>query len=310
MATLSQIRSSIWSLSATGGGGIAEGIAAIRQAIDIIIRTTKGTDPLRPLFGSNVYLYVDAPATNIPQIKAAILDAIQTWEPRVIITSLQHRLEVSHLFIDVGYRLTDSTIADLLTVTIGAGGVSTGVSPRRLILQGLIPENPSGFQYLVDLTLDGVPILPLVPESGFPSINEMYLWIKENWGNYGQWYQTVEKIIGYITPPYKGGSLSISLLEIMKFYGGIPGLPIEFKYLVTITIDGTEYESDVDLFNPEEIRQWAENTLGEFGSWKLENMPGSFNDDFNEDFELFRQTLALYTTEAENVIIAISTIEI
>ncbi|MBV7529043.1 GPW/gp25 family protein [Chitinophaga sp. sic0106] len=309
MATLSQIKSPVWSYSIYGGGAVAEGLAAIRQCIDIIIRTTKGTDPLRPEFGSDVYKYHDAPANiAIPNIKRAILNAIATWETRVVITYIRHILDVSHLTFEIGYRLVDDTLNDAITISLGNGGIVTGVTKNRLILQGYIPPNPSNFQYQIQCILNSTAILPSPPVDGFVDVYEMYTWVKENWANYGQWYLTADSIVGYINPDYTTGSLSISLLTKSRFVAGIPGLPIGYKYAVNITVDGTLYSSSVDLFTPDQVRQWAQENIGFLGFWQVVTNPGSFNDDFSEDFELYLQLLVIYTSQAESVLIDISTI--
>jgi hypothetical protein len=191
---------------------------------------------------------------------------------------------------------------------VGGGSIITGVSKKRLILQGLFPPNPSGFQYLIAGSLDGASIVPLAPENGFTDPYELYLWVKTNWLNYGQWYLTAEALVGYINPQYGTGNLSISILTKNRFQGGIPRLQIGYKYAVSITVDGTEYTNEIDLFTPDQCRQWAQDNLGYLGLWQIVTNPGSFNDDFSEDFEIFLQLLVIYTAQATSVIISITSI--
>ncbi|WP_188134064.1 GPW/gp25 family protein [Chitinophaga sp. CF418] len=308
MATLAQIKSPVWSYAISGGGAIAEGLAAIRQCIDIIIRTTPGTDPLRPSFGSDVWQWVDQPADiGIPNIKKAILDAVAIWEPRVTITSIAHRLEVSHLYLDVTYRLTDGTMSDLLSIIINNGGVSSNVLPRRLVLQGLFPPNPNSYQYTIECSLDGAAILPLPPDNGFATPDDMLQWVRSNWINYGQWYLTADSIVGYIISDYLTGTLAVGLLAVLRFSGGIPGLPIGRTYRVEITVDGVIYSSSESLYSADQVRQWAQDNIGDLGTWEVVTTPGSFNDDFNDDFDTYRQVLVIYTDQAEEVNIQITT---
>jgi len=309
LATLSQIKSPVWTYSILGGGAIAEGLAAIRQCIDIILRTTKGSDPLRPLFGSDCYKYQDQPVNvSIPNIKKAIIDAIGLWETRVTITDITHTINVSQVIFNIGYQLVDGTLTDSIDLTIGGNGMSTNVSPRKLTLQGYFPPNPSGFQYQISCILNGENILPVPPANGFGSIDEMFTWIQTNWVNYGQWYITANSIIGYINSGYTTGTFTISILTKNRFQGGIPGLPIGYKYDVQITVDGTLFENSIDLFTPDQIVNWAQNNLGYLGLWQIVTNPGSFNDDFSEDFQLYLQILVLYTSQAQSVIINITTI--
>ncbi len=308
MPTLSQIKSPVWSYSIAGSGTIAEGIAAIRQCIDIIIRTTKGTDPLRPLFGSDVYKYQDAPVNvAIPNIKKAILEAIEIWETRVTISKIIHRVDLGHVFFDIHYKLKDQNLTDALTVDLGNGSFTTDITKKPLILIGYLPPNPSNFQLQVSLILDDKIILPLPPEQGFADAFEMYQWIKTNWINYGTWYLNNDSIVGYIKPQYLTGSLTISILTKNRFQGGIPALPISYSYHVAITVDGVLYESTDNLFTPGQVRGWAEENLGSLGFWQIVTNPGAFNDDFNDDFEIFLQLLVIWTSQATTVVIEITT---
>lgn len=81
---LSQIKSSNWSLSLPTYGEVVQGLAEISQAVIIIVTTQRGSDPLRPDFGSDVYQYVDRPVNEaIPRMIKASWDALTRWEPRV-----------------------------------------------------------------------------------------------------------------------------------------------------------------------------------------------------------------------------------
>jgi phage baseplate assembly protein W len=310
LATITQIKSPVWAYSILGGGAISEGLSAIRQCIDIILRTTKGSDPLRPEFGSDVYTYQDAPVNiAIPNIKKSILEALNTWEPRVTVQKVNHIGDVSKLEFEVVYTLNDGTISDSIIVTIGSSGIVTGIPVNRLILQGFVPPNPSNFQFQVKCILDGSPIVPAPPDSGFGDVLEMFQWVKDNWLNYGQWYLTAEGLVGYMVPSFRTGSLTVSLLTKNRFQGLIPSLPIGYKYHISVDVDGTVHENDSDLFTAGQLRQWAEDNLGELGMWQLVSLPGSFSEDFSEDFQLYLQLLVVYTSQANNVVITITTEE-
>lgn len=307
MATLAQIKSPVWTYGIAGGGAIVEGLAAIRQCIDIIIRTTLGSDPMRPLFGSDVYKYVDYPVDDaVPNIKAAIIDAISTWENRVTITKVTHYIDLSTLYLEVTYTLTDSTLSDLITVSISNGGVSTGVTPKRLILQGLFPPNPGSYMYVVTCLLNGEQILPVAPDNGFASVNDLFVWIKSNWLNYGQWYVNNDGIVGYMNSEYTSGSLTISLVSLIQIVAGIPALLIGNSYSISVSDNGV-LSGTGGLFTTADILQWAQDNLNHLGTWRLLNNPGSFSDDFNDDFDVFNQSLALFTDEENTVIININT---
>jgi phage baseplate assembly protein W len=92
------ITSTDWSLmlDSTAGGGPGSGIgnlvqayADVNQCIKIILTTIPGEDPFRPTFGVDITQWVDTPT---PAAQAAlcgpVINAIQTWEPRVIVLSV------------------------------------------------------------------------------------------------------------------------------------------------------------------------------------------------------------------------------
>ena len=73
--TLADIKATNWQLSDVMIGQVVEGINDIRQCIGIILTTTKGSDPMRPLFGSDIWRFVDSPInTAVANISAEIID--------------------------------------------------------------------------------------------------------------------------------------------------------------------------------------------------------------------------------------------
>src|SRR5438128_1079932 len=109
MASLDTINSKVWGISILGTGVIAEGLASLRQCIDIILRTSIGTDPLRPLFGSYIHRHQDAPLNiAIPNIKKSIVDALQIWEKRIKVESIAHTiLDAGHVEYEIVYTIVD-----------------------------------------------------------------------------------------------------------------------------------------------------------------------------------------------------------
>lgn len=95
---LSDIKAKNWSLSLTTYGEVIEGLAEISQCIMIVVTTAKGSDPLRPEFGSDIYKYLDRPITEaVPRMIKAAVEAIGIWETRVTITRVSYRLDVDGL---------------------------------------------------------------------------------------------------------------------------------------------------------------------------------------------------------------------
>lgn len=62
----------------------------VEQCFYVILETPKGSDPLRPTFGSDVWRYLDSPIdTARPHVVREVTDSIRLWEPRAVLTSVQ-----------------------------------------------------------------------------------------------------------------------------------------------------------------------------------------------------------------------------
>lgn len=104
--TLNDIKSVNWQISVNGIGEIAENIADIRQCIGTIITTTRGTDPLRPEFGTDIWKQVDKPVTvAAPYIVKEILRGIQLWEPRVRVQKLIYTIDQERILFELYIQL-------------------------------------------------------------------------------------------------------------------------------------------------------------------------------------------------------------
>jgi phage baseplate assembly protein W len=70
--------------SGGGIGQVVQGMADVDQCVRIILTTPKGSDPLRPTFGADLWRYVDTPI-NLAQasIVREIAEALLLWEPRI-----------------------------------------------------------------------------------------------------------------------------------------------------------------------------------------------------------------------------------
>jgi Bacteriophage baseplate protein W len=94
--TLSDIKSADWSLMldsagrpGSGIGNVVTGIGDVDQCIAIILTTPKGTDVLRPTFGTDLWKYIDAPISQAgPAVVREVMQSITQWEPRVKVLSV------------------------------------------------------------------------------------------------------------------------------------------------------------------------------------------------------------------------------
>ena len=110
MATKSfDIKATNWQLSNQMIGQVVEGIDDIRQCIGTILTTTKGSDPMRLLFGSDIWQFIDNPVnTAVANISAEIIDSIGKWEPRVRIKELTYNITGSKIDFELTAELLES----------------------------------------------------------------------------------------------------------------------------------------------------------------------------------------------------------
>ena len=82
-------------------------IEDITQCVYTILSTVKGSDPLRPDFGSDIYLYLDKPINEMqPMLVYAATEAVQKWEKRIKIKKC--RLETNGL--DIRNIVIEATV--------------------------------------------------------------------------------------------------------------------------------------------------------------------------------------------------------
>ena len=93
-----------------GGIALARDETDIEQAIELILSTAPGERPMRPEFGCGVHDFVfdSIDASTVAKMEDAIRDALDHWEPRVVVESVEFNLDEvadGRLIIDIGYRV-------------------------------------------------------------------------------------------------------------------------------------------------------------------------------------------------------------
>ena len=93
-----------------GGIALARDETDIEQAIELILGTAPGERPMRPEFGCGVHDFVfdSIDATTVGKMELAIRDALDRWEPRVFVETVEFNLDEvadGRLIIDIGYRV-------------------------------------------------------------------------------------------------------------------------------------------------------------------------------------------------------------
>ena len=94
------------------GEGFVEDLEDILQCVHTTLKTPKGSQPLRPDFGSDVHLYLDWPVNQArPHIVRESVEAIRQWEKRVDIKRVDVSLEGdSNMVIKPFLELSDGVV--------------------------------------------------------------------------------------------------------------------------------------------------------------------------------------------------------
>ena len=79
-----------WQVSINDTGKIVKDFDDIAQCIFLVLSTMKGSDPLRPEFGSEVYAYLDKPMNLVePMLVYEVFSSLEKWEKRVRVRQVQ-----------------------------------------------------------------------------------------------------------------------------------------------------------------------------------------------------------------------------
>jgi uncharacterized protein len=106
---LIDIKAVNWQLSNIRLGDVSEGIDDLRQCIQTILTTTKGSDPMRPLFGSDIWRFIDTPVTTaVANISAEIIDSVSKWESRVNVEKLVYDVTGSRMDFSLTAKMLES----------------------------------------------------------------------------------------------------------------------------------------------------------------------------------------------------------
>lgn len=92
MSLLPNITARDWQPALGRPGEVVTDLADIAQCIEIILTTPKGSDPLRPEFGSDLWRYIDYPIDQaVPHLVREAWDALTLWEPRIQLVRIEVR---------------------------------------------------------------------------------------------------------------------------------------------------------------------------------------------------------------------------
>ena len=106
---IDEIKATNWQFSTLALGEVSQGIDDIRQSIGLILTTTKGSDPFRPLFGSDIWQYMDTQVTTaVANISKEIIDSLSKWEPRIIVKKLNYEIIKTKIDFVLTFELLES----------------------------------------------------------------------------------------------------------------------------------------------------------------------------------------------------------
>lgn len=93
-----------WSISTKNFGELVTDEQDINQCINIIFSTQKGSDPLRPNFGTDIQSFVDLPINQlIPLVKKELIEQVSRWEKRASIKSILHEINDNQVIFSVNW---------------------------------------------------------------------------------------------------------------------------------------------------------------------------------------------------------------
>lgn len=114
MATLANITTQEWQISAETDGLAVENLASVRQSLLLLINTQRGSVPMRPRFGVDLLGQIDslAPAV-LATISRQIIETVNLFLPSVTITDVRRAYDsAGRVSITVTWRWAGQTQTD------------------------------------------------------------------------------------------------------------------------------------------------------------------------------------------------------
>lgn len=258
-------------------GTSVSGIDDIRQCLDVLFNTATGSVPFMPFCGLDIFSDIDKPLNQVvPATIKKIIDAVAMFETRVTVDQIRYELTENGVVYYLYFLLPDGSPFNYEYLP--------GAPVEQITrLFTLLAKLAGGIRYYVDLSIDGVAYNS--NPYGFLSVEDLWLWIQDNWTNLGDWklLPTRSEVLLYVLA--KSASLKITTL-----YGAhalFPPLdPGEF-YLVRYN----------ELFAPDGISDknvmvdWLNQNWQQYGKWETDGIylifhAASSNGNFTHDLEI------------------------
>lgn len=109
-----------WQLSPDGDNRSAiQGIDDIHLCIENILNTIKGTDILRPEFGSDHFKYIDQPEDiALPNFVREITIAIQQWEKRINVDEVRVSGQAPHFTFTIFWSVKEDVYREIYSTEV------------------------------------------------------------------------------------------------------------------------------------------------------------------------------------------------
>lgn len=255
---------------------VVEGVDDVRQCIDTILKTRKGEDPLRPHFGCGLFDWIDKPNTTaIPNMKKEILQAIKTYETRIIVTSVNHEIVLGGVKFVINYKSPDGRSDSFEFEATASGSISGGTTvPATLVLQAVYDDTAN--RYFLTLELNGSAVSPTPPASGFASISDLMAWVNNNWYIYGTWYWIFgqKKIVLYV-PAAVASTGALSILSDVNVLTALisPLTQVDGYYLISFKDASGQMIQPVNgdtVINKGGILSFVQANYSQYGDWSID----------------------------------------
>lgn len=95
---------SSWQMSITTAGALVTDVLDVAQCIDVICKTQRGSDPLRPDFGIDILAFIDKPITvAVPNLILEVTRAVAKYETRATIKTIQPTVDGSTITLAISW---------------------------------------------------------------------------------------------------------------------------------------------------------------------------------------------------------------
>ncbi len=108
---LTEVQSSIFSISLDGQGQIVQGMDHTQQCIKIWLMTRPGEDPLRPEFGCGCAQHIDKPIDTVRGlIINEVITGMKNYFPEIVTNKVVPVMELGKLTINIEWAYANASL--------------------------------------------------------------------------------------------------------------------------------------------------------------------------------------------------------